>query len=151
MLRKDASWRRMFPIQPPAGIEGVVTNGWCCCYEEYERRGVISNKFQYLQEHGATMGLLYDVSVLLIDSHADGWFFVRWGMFLLLPREEEGDGVGSQVGGVVDREDCGKGRRTELRNEITIFELHNERCINDTITPSGLELVEFEKGFIKWG
>jgi hypothetical protein len=55
VLRKDASWRRMFPIQPLARIKGVVTSGWCYCNVECEDRVVLSGEGKRRQEGGARM------------------------------------------------------------------------------------------------
>jgi hypothetical protein len=70
VLRKDASWRKMFPVQPPASIDKVVQGEECDGYYLLQH-GVITSQFQSIQAQGARMGLIYDILIReLVDNPA---------------------------------------------------------------------------------
>ena len=143
VLRPEASWRKMYPVQPPAKIVGVKTAGSCgCAWERGEAK--LGDPFHQLQENGATMGLIYDVLIYLVEGvgRQGGGFFVEWHMFPLIPApdlwldpDEDGslsaqgspqlnssDGV-PEVGIPVDDQGgvC-------LENKIMLYECHQMEC-----------------------
>jgi hypothetical protein len=79
VLREEASWRKMFPIQPPAPITGLVDNSTCGCWTD-DGEGVVKEGLQDLST-GARMGLLYDIVVELIDSGASGGMYIHYNQF----------------------------------------------------------------------
>jgi F-box domain len=87
VMRPEASWRRMFPVQPPAKIEHVTLRGGCYCSGEERTEGAIRDEFQTLQGNGATMGFIWDVTVHLMDSVPEGTFYVQWHMFPQVDKE----------------------------------------------------------------
>jgi hypothetical protein len=74
LLRPEASWRRMSPTQPPAKIGTVASVGGCGAFFT-NVEGVIRDSFQ---ERSATMGLLWDLVMHLIDSGP--YSTVQWHM-----------------------------------------------------------------------
>ncbi len=71
--RKEASWRRMLPVQPPCKIlEVVKLTHWED--EHFENRGEV--RF----EDGVRMGTLYDL-VYQILTERDSFFWISWPMF----------------------------------------------------------------------
>ncbi|KAF2671982.1 hypothetical protein BT63DRAFT_185168 [Microthyrium microscopicum] len=68
VLRPDASWRRMFPIQPPIKLREIqFEHYYPCVYSTRTPRAQISSEFDELQEHGIKMGLLYDLVISQLD------------------------------------------------------------------------------------
>ncbi|KAF2474869.1 uncharacterized protein BDR25DRAFT_301471 [Lindgomyces ingoldianus] len=67
-LRPDASWRRMFLIQPPPKKLSVVSRG-------HTREGDSSSELEVVfdqeQPPGVTMDALYDIPLMFLRSH---WF-----------------------------------------------------------------------------
>ncbi|VUC20485.1 unnamed protein product [Clonostachys rosea] len=140
MLYPDASWRRMFPVQPPAKLETITINRYDSCVrsacETLPTR--IGSKHQHLQEPGIKMGLLFDLLVRMDMMHPHTAFFVHWQMFSL----ENGTDVWNEE---YDEEDgewglLGYWRVTdyyplfspdndlELTNSITLYLTHDSLC-----------------------
>jgi hypothetical protein len=67
--RREASWRRMLVIQPPAP-EMIVTEHCHARHGDFERSGV-------LDDPCLRMGVLYDLVLPFIDRVASG-FCIRW-------------------------------------------------------------------------
>lgn len=80
VLRPNASWRTMYPVQPPAKIEQVILDGYCCTDRCIVEETTINPALQYSQASGTLMGLLYDVVIQLLDSQSVPSFFVQWHM-----------------------------------------------------------------------
>lgn len=92
VLRPEASWRRMLPVQPAASIEGVMVADWRGNMDEFGK-----NSLEWCQvdcsRHAsalglrsnlgdnATMGLLYDIIFYKINSSAHPGVYVQWNMF----------------------------------------------------------------------
>lgn len=91
ILRPEASWRRMLPVQPAAPIEGVMVADWRMMYEFGK------NSLEWCQVDGsrhasalglrsnlgqnATMGLLYDIIVHKFNASGHPGVYVQWNMF----------------------------------------------------------------------
>jgi len=137
VLRQEASWRRMFPVQPPARIERTIHTSGCGCERYYVEKGVIADEFQYLQENGASMGLIWDICVDgLIGPHA--CLFVQWHTFPALPEYEN---VENEL--FIDVEDShGILQVAGPGDKITIHIQHIHPCMGDKIRDSGLEIIE---------
>jgi hypothetical protein len=71
--RKEASWRRMLPVQPPAKILEVVK----LSYHEDQQYG---NKGEVRFEHGVRMGTLYDLGYQTLRQPISS-FWISWQMF----------------------------------------------------------------------
>jgi hypothetical protein len=80
VLREDASWRKMYAVQPPAPIGKVVKGGGCDAYE-YIDHGVIEPPFQHLQDKGARMGLIYDIVLQELVGTPEANAHIEWHMF----------------------------------------------------------------------
>jgi hypothetical protein len=80
----------MFPVQPPARIEGVVLRGGCGCADRYVHKLVIRDEYQHRQEKGASMALVWeDTSVHPLDNLPEiGCFSVQWHIFPALAKHE---------------------------------------------------------------
>jgi len=141
VLRADASWRRMYPVQPPARIDSVVANGWCCTLEEDVTLGEISARFEHLQEGGARMGLIYDILVQLPDNHDDSGVFIEWHMF---PMDDDLETKSRRDG--VRMESVERSRLEEelcLTNKITLYQAYNLPCaLQNGRMVSGLRIVD---------
>ncbi|KAK2804698.1 hypothetical protein FQN50_006538 [Emmonsiellopsis sp. PD_5] len=158
VLRPTASWRRMFPVQPPARIDVIKRRGYCCLYRMVRRDARIRDEFEYLQGGdggggGARMGLIYDLLVDGLERWADGRFFVRWHMFVArdgegwegerrrLLRNKGYDEVGGKGG---------RGGGKLLENRITLYCRFSEKCWNRDVKEYGLGVVErFGRGKLR--
>jgi hypothetical protein len=91
VLRPDASWRRMFPVQPPAKLEQIriYTHDYCLYKTGSPVPAKFGNEVEVLQEHGLRMDLLYDLVVHLWGLHPSPQMYIHWEMFPLLGGEEE--------------------------------------------------------------
>ena len=86
MLRPEASWRRMFPVQPPAKLDDIFIFGYSSCIhrEEPVIRARLGEQYQILQDEGLRMGLLFDLLMKMESLNVDPTFFVHWEMFPLV-------------------------------------------------------------------
>ncbi|KUI71866.1 hypothetical protein VM1G_08077 [Cytospora mali] len=99
ILRPEASWRRMLPVQPAARIDGVLNHEWCCVGSvDLEWCEVDASKYVQIPgkpaphatdnagkagldlEACATMGLLYDIVFHRLDDFANTEIYVQWHM-----------------------------------------------------------------------
>jgi hypothetical protein len=103
VLREDASWQRMFPIQPPAKIDKLLFQ-WSCGCAGGSKSVVLLDKAQREQEPGAKMGFVFDVLVAMLDAYSGEYFFVLWDVS---PRD------------------------TGFGNCITMYESHGVECFGD--------------------
>lgn len=123
VLRAEASWRLMLPVQPAAPIDGVLKAWWdwywdwnwswdgngddarngleWCEVDASRHASVLASKSDL--GSNATMGLLYDIILHYFDSDWNHMIFVQWNMFHF-PREYGPEAF----------------RRNALRNAITI-------------------------------
>jgi hypothetical protein len=133
ILRLDASWRRMYPIQPPAKIRELVVYSYDVCIYDLEiNTNRLENELDGSQPNGVTMGFLFDLIRHLVDMQPHGSFWIRWHMFPIL-EEVDDDQVQSD-------QDSPGGTNTKLENSISVYHHHwNPGCGGD-ITPSGLEI-----------
>jgi len=82
ILNEKASWRRMFPMQPPVKIKQVIL---AQCYDcarhgrRLEASRVIRGEYHYLQHNGIRMGLLYDLLVELMEVNFSVEAWADWG------------------------------------------------------------------------
>lgn len=77
ILHQDASWRKMFPVQPSAKIVYLQEEVPCCTNQIWENVGVLSAEFERLQDSGSRMGLLYHLVAHMVDGVEFGVFFDR--------------------------------------------------------------------------
>ncbi|ROW15689.1 hypothetical protein VPNG_02156 [Cytospora leucostoma] len=97
ILRPEASWRRMLPVQPAAPIDAVWNTEHCCGVDITLEYCELDTS-HYNQTHGrtgpaimacpeldlktcATMGLLYDIVFHRLDDFAGPTIYVQWHMF----------------------------------------------------------------------
>ncbi|KAJ6584376.1 hypothetical protein B0H19DRAFT_1104870 [Mycena capillaripes] len=124
--RREASWRRMLVVQPPARMMRVMER----CHSrrgDSKRRGVL--RVDDL-EGGLRMGVLYDLVVPLVDREESS-FCTRWHCDADIDKGEEGD-LTLTVGFTAM---CIQGRPGEFRDDEQFY------C-------EGAEAVEIE--FEKW-
>jgi hypothetical protein len=148
VLRVDASWRKMYPVRPPAKIDFVVTSGWCCTYFVDVSRGVITTEFEHLQERGARMGLIYDILVNLLDNYSNSDVFILWHMF---PKHSEEESRRNELS-PTEAEWSGLDAEMNLANKITLYQSHFLPCAfaGDQIVTSGLKVADCDPELIKW-
>lgn len=88
VLRPEASWRRMLPLQPAAPIDGFVMNEWnvkdsstVLEWGEVDPSRHASNvASRWDLGDNASMGLLYDIVVSHLDSERNAATCVQWNM-----------------------------------------------------------------------
>lgn len=94
VLRPEASWRRMLPIQPAAPIDGFVLNDWNVAegepvleWAEVDPSRHASNMAsRWDLGDSATMGLLYDIVVRHLGSERNAATCVQWNMVKITRR-----------------------------------------------------------------
>jgi len=148
VLRREASWRRMYPVQPPARIESSLKIGECCLQEFYETPVEVKGHQRELQQEGAQMGLLYDVIVHLLNARKESLFRIRWLMFPISSREDLG------LFRYADDEKSEGEIRGGLKqaNKISIHNYYQKRCGNrDNWDGCGLNPVEFGEDIVQYG
>ncbi len=167
VLNADASWRKMFPMQPALRIESLRMSGGCYCGEPTVEECVLADRVEVLQNggleggegrKGATMGLLWDVLVWIFDEWPEVGFFLEWPKDTQLEGEMERDeGLNAMEEETATHEalvsDEGKG------NDLVILIKHSESCyaarrgsVYEQINPwprSGLAICEFEEDLIR--
>ncbi|QDS73220.1 hypothetical protein FKW77_003277 [Venturia effusa] len=67
VLQEDASWRKMFPVQPPARI-GRMVEGNGCEFFESAIFGSLSPSFSHMNDPGVRMGFVYDYFIQLLAN-----------------------------------------------------------------------------------
>jgi hypothetical protein len=105
---------------------------------------VIKDEYQYLQESGARMGLLFDLLVGLMDKNAGGAFHVDWSWKLADLFQRAWTMCGTMT---KEREEY----IATLDNEITIHEWHSDHTERTENEGTGLRVVDFDQGILKWG
>jgi hypothetical protein len=130
VLRPEASWRRMLPIQPPTKIELVGLEGGCTCFYELDE-GVIADHFQHLQEPGVSMGFLWDLVIHILAGRPEGIFYIHWHMFHSSEEERWWGGMG-------------------LRNAISVHAEWSLDCYPPASKPLGLTVRYFDPDIITW-
>lgn len=122
LLREEASWRSMFPIQPPARIENILQSNNCCTGYNGTTRFKLSEETQLRQPNGAPMGLIYDIMIHLLDEDSGSSTAIEWHMFLPgLSRRAE-DAASSRHPNLIRMYEAEEERRLSFRpeNKITI-------------------------------
>ena len=154
-MRADASWRRMYPVQPPAKIEKVVSKGGCRCGTENIEMGRVKDEFwAQVKNGGIMMGGLWDLVVLVIDSKPDPEFFVEWMMFPVVVKdgddEEEEDTWDG--GGWRDGEAGWKHWRVvpAQGDAVAIHVDHSRVCYPEPAVPCGLLIAECDERMIAY-
>jgi hypothetical protein len=127
ILQTDASWRHMYPVQPPAklGSLEVRSQDTCLQMDFGPYYGRLAEAYQHIQKPGLTMGSLFDILICLHNLHAWPSFFVHWRMFPLQrgtpdPPESASDS-GMGVEDLFNLDDV-------LDHSITLYHLHWSLC-----------------------
>jgi hypothetical protein len=150
VLQEDASWRRMFPVQPPTRLGKVIRGGGCDAYEVLEH-GKISPALQHLQTQGARMGLIYDVLVHELAENTEAGVNVDWLMFPDHFMSESGEGELVALSADVPEAASELARE----NTITLYCLYVCHCDarhrdDEDYDAAGLRIVRCEDSFIEW-
>ena len=121
LLREDASWRRMFPVQPAAKIDTV--DRYTDCSPPFGIQHTMDEDFCHMQTNGATMGLIYDIIVDRCIGDEWSHFFIQWHGFLA----ESVEAIGRGNGIILGRYEADEDRRLTFRpeNRITIHEIYS--------------------------
>jgi hypothetical protein len=151
MFHPEASWRSMYPVQPPAKV-----NSFQFCYEDgcvYKDYGPfycqIGQAYQHIQQRGLTMGSLFDLVVYLDSLHSVSCFYVHWRMF---PLQEDTRAEANNW------RDFRKLFRpsTEAAHSLTLYHMHASLCdqrpedeLNIT-SPLLVQLKEDPRGLIEY-
>jgi len=138
ILHPEASWRRIFPVQPLARIEHVTPRGGCYCIDVERREGAIRDDFQILQENGAMMSFIWDVTVHFMNAVPESNFFVQWYMLPQVPTDEDEDEMDVDINVV---EDSDGSLRVVTENKITIQIGHSFSCYPSQPVPCELKAV----------
>lgn len=94
VLRPEASWRLMLPVQPAAPIDGVLQSQWPRSFPTHRAEDTLEWRGVDPSRHGsalasrsdlgtnATMGLLYDIILHYFSNcDEDTPIYVQWNMF----------------------------------------------------------------------
>lgn len=142
VLRSDASWRRMFPVQPPAKVGQIDDSYSCGCFSEEFTALLVEEA----QDGGIKMGMLYDVVISLFDEDAfSGGVSLKWCMFPCEPGDIEHTVATERHSGRVIVEE------ETLQNKILIHSSWDRNCYaKRSSAPSGLEVGDFDKRLLTW-
>lgn len=101
ILRPEASWRLMLPVQPAAPIDGVLQSEWPRSFRNHRPEDTLEWLGVDPSRHGsalatrsdlgtnATMGLLYDIILHYFSNCAEATpIYVQWNMFNTFYRKE---------------------------------------------------------------
>jgi hypothetical protein len=145
VLREDASWRKMYPVQPPAKIDEIVLDKYCC-WDPWDESLIIADNYQHEQEAGAKMGLVFDALVAVIDVYECTGFFILWGMFPVFKANGQRDEDCYKW--LTDKKEYGK-ENIGLGNYITIYEQHQEERhgapYKDEVLTTGLRIRDVQR------
>jgi hypothetical protein len=125
MLHENASWRRMFPVQPPAKLELIKIFS----HHEYLNRfgrcvpAQLGSQHQHLQETGIKMGLLYDLVVHFNAENPVPRIYIHWQMFST-GKEVPRDRSFRQLTDGFDDLYQFDAENNELKNSITFYYQH---------------------------
>ncbi|KAI9164148.1 hypothetical protein HJFPF1_05787 [Paramyrothecium foliicola] len=152
VLRAEASWRRMFPVQPPAKLENIfITASDSCTHKAHTYAAKLAPAHHHLQEDGLRTGLLFDLIVNLHSIHPDTRLYVWWQMFPLMdsgrnrwqrhPEDDYDRYIGS-----MESEDFDAFRPIfsqfpqsyGLKNAITLYHTHETFCCGWALDQSEL-------------
>jgi hypothetical protein len=146
VLRPNASWRRMFPTQPPTKLDGILIHEyWDCPGIARKIPGKLNPKYEDgTQGDGIRMGPLYDIAIHEMDrcySPASEYWLItpmlRWNMFPnMFPREKP------EKKGSDEQPDDGE---LGLKNTVTLEMDNRVFCHQDDLVrlpePSGLAIL----------
>ncbi|KAL2843909.1 hypothetical protein BJY01DRAFT_264108 [Aspergillus pseudoustus] len=125
-LRPEASWRRMFPSDPPPRLRRMTAHLLGCgCGSRETLRGRLGKDYWHLNsDPGARMGLIWDVIVFLLDDLPAGEFFLSWERKIK----------------------TGEDGRKRWTLEIDIETEHSWLCwaAEEAYKPSGLRVMEYD-------
>ncbi|PVH69039.1 hypothetical protein DL98DRAFT_522394 [Cadophora sp. DSE1049] len=166
VLREDASWRKMFPMQPARRVGEIEMWGGCQCggfqKEIWGVKGVYMLREMGIEEgcvmrrdEGTTMGFLFDLVVWIRDEWPWVTFCVDLGVPYSDPDSEDGDeDVGDEAEQAVE-DVLPFGSEETDRNEEGVedggFRIvigHSQECYSgrgDVVTPCGLMIRGFKK------
>ena len=135
VLNPIASWRYMFPVQPPAKLDKIIQRTHAMGGDS-ESSGELASDLQEDQSDGVRMGLLYDVlfGFLMKDSARAGAneLFIRWHM---VPIEENVKHFNTLMLQNVQAEYGG----ADIENKITVYAWRTVSCVQGGVDePSGL-------------
>lgn len=137
ILREDASWRRMLPVQPPALIDRVMWDFTCYCCGGISSDEVDLDNLQDRQVTGAPMGLIYDIVVQMLDGDSHTIFLIEWDMFLSTPETQPNTDQNAEL--ALKRYEAEEERRLAFRpqNKIIIYQT-TSYCYHGDKKPTGL-------------
>lgn len=83
VLREGASWRKMYPVQPPARLCMVLEGGGCTDVQAMGtvEVGTVNKAFEHLQAPGVRMGLIYDIIIQRVEWNDGASVSIEWRMF----------------------------------------------------------------------
>lgn len=175
ILRKEASWRRMLPAQPPVIISKVIVNDYCDCqpFIHGEYSGFLPSqkkdgndgdwwehdveKEKQLGEE-VLMGFIYDLVVYMLEIFPHSGVEVRWPIVPIASPMLEDD---KYLAPNPDSEEIENKMTTEVStfsNQIEIHEAHSGGCYGSNLrkmpVDTGLRVkgmdMEFDPRCIEW-
>jgi hypothetical protein len=163
VLRPDASWRRMLPVQPSAKIGKVVVFEYCTChfcssYTGFTTTDEDSKVVKRKMSKGVRMGFIYDLVVYMLETFPpDSGIEIRWRMFPIISSQlQDRDDIPNQ--NLAENEDEMAIKPSNLCNQIDIYESHEGGCgsekhreapIDTGLKVKGVE-EEFNPRCIQW-
>lgn len=138
-MRPDASWRKMYPVQPPAKLDLIKIHSHDGCL--YKRGTLfparLGEAYQRQQDEGIRMSLLYDIIVYLESLHSDAKFFVHWRMFRLVGEEGPNDCWYKKAG---YKPLLASAEEGEVESSIVLYHDHDSAYCNPIKQPCGLSI-----------
>ncbi|VUC35952.1 unnamed protein product [Clonostachys rosea] len=141
MLRESASWRRMFPVQPPAKLDSIKIYTYDYCIHNIPRciPAQLGSQYQQLQETGIKMGLLYDLVVHLNSANPYPMIYIHWQMFPMEKKERRYYDLSDLPDGLEDLYQFDP-EKEQTKNSITLYHQHSTFCGNDMPPESLLKI-----------
>lgn len=171
VLRPEASWRRMFPVQPAVGIGTAFFRMYCGCGFSETEQGVLNADVvrERVREGGvADMGLWWDVVIYVAEEWPWVRFFIDWGDELQgalqrLPSVEGVSGIpevergsdGEWIGEVLDeRREDGDDFRDVVEDEdggLRVIQVYKIACMVGGTRVANLLIAHSGRCFSKRG
>ncbi|RDW63225.1 uncharacterized protein DSM5745_10336 [Aspergillus mulundensis] len=139
VLRPEASWRRMFPSDPPPRLGCIeMWLGGCCCGGNVISASLSTPFDGTNREQGIRMGMLWDAVFFVVDDNPSGGFSVRWWRDPQVQDEDEKSPT--------PREGSRTSPDSKYVLELTVEAECSWPCYNcdAQYSPSGLKIVDGE-------
>lgn len=82
MMGKDASWRKMYPVQPPAVLHDISVDLQCGC-EDHPVMQYGEMKwpyYKYFHMQGPKLGYIWDLLAVVVNSGSEVYINMHWNL-----------------------------------------------------------------------